>query len=115
MAKVNNIRCFLVLVLGGLLLASCEKTVESVSESPFDAFPNPCQSVLDVYFKDVIPATAEVSVKLKDSNNKPLVELDGISPTQVLAFDMRNYEGGIYYVELTIDGELFTESIIKVK
>jgi hypothetical protein len=97
-----------------LLFASCEKTVEAVPEGPFDAFPNPFSGYFSLYLKDGIPASAKIGLLVTDGSGTPVLKLDGLQPTQNLNINMAEEKAGVYYVELSIDGELFTQPILKV-
>jgi hypothetical protein len=97
-----------------LISTSCEKTVEAVPDGPFDVYPNPFAGYFSLYVKDGIPASATIGLSVTDGSDVPVVKLDGLQPAQNLTINMAEKKAGVYYVELSIDDELFTQPILKI-
>lgn len=104
---------FLVLTCG--VFTQCNKVIEEVPQPPFSAFPNPFVDVFSVSFGPNVPATAELSIRLTDSKDTEYARLENVNPNSPLSFNLEGEEKGVYYIQVTVDDQLFTEPILKVE
>ncbi|MCB0635154.1 MAG: T9SS type A sorting domain-containing protein [Lewinella sp.] len=103
------------LALPALLWLSCNKVVDEVPLPPFATYPNPFTDVFLIHLDHAIPAAADVDVRVLDGTDQPLVSLEDVDPNGVLTILLDQAEAGIYYVEVSIDGERFIEPILKAR
>jgi hypothetical protein len=110
--SMNIWRC---LALLALPFTGCNKVVTEVPLPPFSAFPNPFVQDFLLQLNPLIPASADVDIRVLTSDNHALVQLDNVVPGGVFSFRLAEEEAGIFYVEVTIDGEVFVEPILKAR
>lgn len=104
--------CCLVLCCG--LFTQCNKVIDEVPQPPFTAFPNPFIDVFSLTFGPNVPASAEVVIRITDSKDAELFMLGNVAPNAPLSFNLDGEEKGMYFVQVTIDNELFVAPILKV-
>jgi hypothetical protein len=96
-----------------LSLTACNKEIESVALPPFSVFPNPFSDVFTIYFDPSVSAFS--TVRVYDGNEEEIVKFDEITLGTGTAVDMTSKPKGIYYVELTTEGETFVQTILKAE
>jgi hypothetical protein len=94
-------------------LAACNKEIESVALPPFSVFPNPFVDVFTIYFDPSVSSFS--TVRIYDGTEEEIVKFDEIIQGAGTSVDMSSKPKGIYYVELTTEGEIYVQTILKAE
>jgi Secretion system C-terminal sorting domain len=109
--KFNCMKPLFAFCLLTLLFTACEKTPDVISSGPVDVYPNPFYNRFDVYVFE----GNDVDIRVLDGSKKAIFEVENIAATQNLAINMMEQEEGVYFLEANIDGQLYTQQILKIE
>ncbi len=107
-----KIICFL---LATCWLFSCNKAIDEMELPPFSVIPNPFSDTLNVYFDTNRVPDSHPTIRILDGKDNVIISLDYSTSIGMLSIQMLDYEKGIYYLEMDLDGTTFTEPILKVE
>ncbi|GEM_PF-2386383 len=106
-------RNFAFVLISTFLLLSCNEDTKLVQSTPFSVAPNPCRGVITIFLLPGVSASSIVyEVFDRDGSSILRSTYQGVPPPPV-AVQLKKQ--GIYYVEVTLDGESFTEEILNLE
>ncbi|KAA3620982.1 MAG: T9SS C-terminal target domain-containing protein [Bacteroidetes bacterium] len=94
-------------------LTTCNKEIDTVELPPFSVFPNPFTDSFTLYFDSSVSAFSTVNVY--DGAEEVIVRFDELAINTGTIVDMSSREKGVYYVELTTEGETYIQTILKTE
>ncbi len=98
-----------------LSLFSCEKVVEQVPVPPFVVAPNPFTQSIILYFDPAVHSAARVDIRIYDGRRKAVFELLNLDPELSYAINLADQPKGTYFVEASIEGEVFIQKALKAE
>ena len=94
-------------------LLSCNEDTKMVQSPPFSVYPNPSRGVIQIQLLPGVSATSVIyEVFDRDGSSIIRKSYQGVPPPPI-AVQLK--KEGIYYVEVTLDGESFTEEILNLE
>lgn len=101
------------LFIGTSLLLSCNEDTKLVQTLPFGVYPNPSRGQISISLQPGVSANS-ITYEVFDRNASSLfrASYQTAPPPQVVVVLEKE---GIYYVEVTLDGESFTEEILNLQ
>ncbi len=108
-------RKILCMLLATCWLLSCNKVIEEVELPPFIVYPNPFTDAFSVHFDTNRYPNSFMTVYVLDGNGDVLISLDHGTAAGDISLSMTNYQEGIYYLEMELEGKTFNEPILKAK
>mgnify|MGYP002399759437 CR=1 FL=1 len=97
-----------------VLMISCNKVIEEVPLPPFEIFPNPCVNVFFVRLDANFFGSNPARIRLLDGK-KVLLEQPVLFPNETIVLSLDGHDAGVYHVEVSANGLIFTEPVIKIE
>lgn len=109
---MKNMLVFFVCLTAAL---SCNQIVEEVQTPPYTVYPNPFVNGFSLYIDvGILPAATDLNIKVTDGS-ATLHNLSTAATIGNLFFPMSNFDDGTYYIDVEIDGQIYSSTILKAK
>ena len=96
-------------------LLSCNKDTTELEVPPFSAFPNPFVDQLAIYFDTNRFPNSNTVIYVLDGKGNVVISFDFNTAANFAIFQMSNYDKGIYYVEMELEGKMYNLPILKAE